>query len=79
MSKKTSTSLDDESASIYDKYFEYTRTYQEKYGKLTVILMMVGSFFEIYGLKSVSGDVSASEISEVARICQMNISEKKRL
>lgn len=79
MSKKTSTSLDDESASIYDKYFEYTRTYQEKYGKLTVILMMVGSFFEIYGLKSVSGDVSASEISEVARICQMNISEKKKV
>ena len=79
MSKKTSTILDDDSASIYDKYFEYTRTYKEKYGKNTVILMMVGSFFEIYGLKASNGDVSESEIVEVARICQMNISEKKKV
>jgi DNA mismatch repair protein MutS len=68
-----------EEDSIYDKYFEYTRTHKEKYGKQTVVLMMVGSFFEIYGLKSANGDVSGSEIVEVARICQMNISEKKKV
>lgn len=74
MYKKTT-----EEESIYDKYFEYTRTYQEKYGKNTVILMMVGSFFEIYGLKANNGDICGSEISQVARICQMNISEKKKV
>lgn len=68
-----------EEDSIYDKYFEYTRTHKEKYGKNTIVLMMVGSFFEIYGLKSANGDVSGSEIIEVARICQMNISEKKKV
>jgi DNA mismatch repair protein MutS len=77
MSKKNM--MTDDEDSIYDKYFEYTRTYKEKYGKNTVILMMVGSFFEIYGLKATNGDVSASEIVEVARIGQMNISEKKKV
>ena len=68
-----------EEESIYDKYFDYTRTYKEKYGKNTIVLMMVGSFFEIYGLKSANGDVHLSEIVEVAHIGQMNISEKKKV
>ena len=58
---------------IYFEYFKISKEYQEKYGKNTVLLMQVGSFFEIYGLK----DVDMSEIHEIAQICQFAVSEKK--
>jgi DNA mismatch repair protein MutS len=66
--------------SIYEKYLEYTKQYQQQYGKKTVVLMMVGSFFEVYGLKSPSaGDIFGSAIDDVTRICQMNVTEKKKV
>jgi DNA mismatch repair ATPase MutS len=63
---------------IYDKYLEYTRQYKEQYGSRTIVLMMVGSFFEVYGLKDADA-VVGSDILEFAKICQMNISEKKKV
>jgi len=73
-----------ESSSIYKEYFDYTKEYQSKYGKRTVILLQVGAFFEIYGLSVLSKDEdsrsidpSESPIEDVAEICQLNISEKK--
>jgi DNA mismatch repair protein MutS len=63
---------------IYDKYLEYTRQYKEQYGPRTIVLMMVGSFFEVYGLKD-TDTVTGSDILEFAKICQMNISEKKKV
>lgn len=63
---------------IYDKYLEYTRQYKEQYGPRTIVLMMVGSFFEVYGLKD-ADTVTGSDILEFAKICQMNISEKKKV
>jgi hypothetical protein len=32
-------------------YFEKTKQYIQEYGEKTVVLMQVGAFFEIYGLK----------------------------
>lgn len=71
-----------ENAKIYVEYFIITKEYKEKYGEHTVLLMQVGSFFEIYGLKndadaSVSTTESESSIHEIAQICQFNVSEKK--
>jgi DNA mismatch repair protein MutS len=66
------------SQNIYDKYLEYTRQYKEQYGSRTIVLMMVGSFFEVYGLKD-TDTVTGSDILEFAKICQMNISEKKKV
>lgn len=60
---------------IYDKYFNYETTYKKHYGLKTIVLMMVGSFFEVYGLKNDPDAV----IHDFARICQMNISEKKKV
>ena len=68
-----------EPQSIYEKYLEHTRNYQIQYGKKTIVLMMVGSFYEVYGLKSVSGEITGSEIVAFSHICQMNISEKKKV
>jgi DNA mismatch repair protein MutS len=60
---------------IYDKYFNYETTYKKHYGSKTIVLMMVGSFFEVYGPKNDPDAV----IHDFARICQMNISEKKKV
>ena len=35
--------------SLIDEYFEYQDKFELKYGENTIILMEVGSFFEIYG------------------------------
>jgi DNA mismatch repair protein MutS len=70
----------DVTQTIYEKYLEYTKQYQQQYGKRTVVLMMVGSFFEVYGLKSPStGEIFGSAIDDVTRICQMNVTEKKKV
>ena len=65
---------------IYEKYLEHTQNYKAQYGSRTIVLMMVGSFFEVYGLKdNDTGVISGSDIAEFAKICQMNISEKKKV
>lgn len=77
---KRLSALADESQSIYEKYLDYTKQYQQQYGPKTIVLMMVGSFFEVYGLKSPStGNIFGSAIDDFARICQMNVTEKKKV
>jgi len=64
--------------SITAEYFQITKEYQEKYGKKTILLMQVGAFFEVYGLKNLqSGEVKHSEIMDFSQACQLNVSEKK--
>lgn len=63
---------------IYEEYFRLTREYKTKYGEKTILLMQVGAFFEVYGLKRpTTGDVYGSSIMELSEICQLNVSEKK--
>ncbi len=64
--------------SITAEYFQITKEYQKKYGKNTILLMQVGAFFEVYGLKNVqTGEVKGSEIVDFSQVCQLNVSEKK--
>lgn len=63
--------------SIYTDYFTYAKQYSQRYGDKTIVLMQVGAFFEVYGVKNMSTlDILYSEIVEFAEICQLNISEK---
>jgi DNA mismatch repair protein MutS len=65
-------------SSITTEYFQITKEYQQKYGKKTVLLMQVGAFFEVYGLKNAeTGVITHSQIVEFSQICQLNVSEKK--
>ena len=69
--------MDTDTKSIYGEYFKYTEEYQLKYGKHSVVLMQVGAFFEVYGIKLADGDdIVRSEIAHFAEICQLNISAK---
>lgn len=66
-------------SSIYDDYFKYTDAASKKYGPKSVVLMQVGAFYEMYGLKN--GDsVVGSRVSDIASVCGgLAISEKKTI
>ena len=61
---------------IYNEYFDYTDEYISKYGEQTVVLMQVGAFFEIYGVKTPNDTIERSQITEIATICGLSISSK---
>jgi len=79
MSKKNSkTTKSEPETSIYKEYFQYTNQHQLQYGEKTVVLLQVGAFFEVYGMKNKTNDlITGSIISEFADVCQLNVSEKK--
>jgi DNA mismatch repair protein MutS len=62
---------------IYKEYFDITNTYIAKYGENTILLLQVGSFFEVYGMKNKENNIiSGSAIVPFSQICQLIISEK---
>ena len=63
--------------SLIKEYFELTKKYQIDYGVQTILLMQVGSFFEVYGYKNKKTQIiSGSNIEAFSRICDLNIVEK---
>ena len=61
---------------IIETYLKLTNDYKNEYGNKTLVLMQVGSFFEVYGLQDKDGTISGSDIIEFSEICDMNISKK---
>ena len=62
---------------LISEYFVLTRKYQEDYGPNTIVLMQVGSFFEVYGVYEKKIDtITGSRILEFSQICELNIVEK---
>ena len=57
-------------------YFEQTKKYAEEYGEKTIVLMMVGSFYEMYGEKSSKGVISGSKIEEISKLCDLAVAQK---
>jgi len=65
--------------SLIKDYFDKTKRHMDDYGSKTIVLMQVGAFFEVYGLKGVDTDdtINGSEIMEFSRICDLNVVDKK--
>ena len=62
---------------ITHEYFQLTREYKTKYGERTIVLLQVGAFFEVYGLKNQqTGQIINSNISEFSQLCQLTVSDK---
>ena len=62
---------------LIKEYFELTQHYLSKYGENTILLMQVGSFFEVYALLDKATDtITGSKIEEFSRMCDLNIAEK---
>ena len=65
-------------SSIYTEYFQLTAKYKSKYGPETIVLLQVGAFFEVYGIKNTAdNNISGSQIADFTQICNLNMSEKK--
>jgi DNA mismatch repair protein MutS len=67
-----------EISSIVIDYFKLTKQYQYHYGKNTIVLLQVGAFFEVYGLRHPTKDTyEYSPITSFSEICDLNIADKK--
>ena len=73
----TTTKKDKEGSSIFKLYFDLTNEYTEKFGENTVILLQVGSFYEMYGMRNENGTYSGSKIQEVANACHIAVRPKQ--
>ena len=63
---------------LIKEYFELTTKYQNEYGERTIVLMQVGAFYEVYGLKDKTTDsITGSQIDEFSKKCDLNIADKK--
>ena len=58
-------------------YFLKTEELKNKYGDKSVVLMQVGSFYEIYGIKN-KGNIVGSCIRDITNICEIDIADKKQ-
>ena len=64
--------------SLIKDYFDKTKQYIEEYGPNTIILMQVGAFFEVYGLKNEKNNtIYGSAILYFSKICDLNVVDKK--
>jgi DNA mismatch repair protein MutS len=62
---------------LIKEYFELTKKYQHEYGDNTILLMQVGSFFEVYGISSTkTNEIIGSRIVDFSQICELNVVEK---
>jgi DNA mismatch repair protein MutS len=65
---------------LLERYFNHTQKYKSIYGEKTVVLIEVGSFYEIYGRISVDVNnneiITCSNIEDVANVCGIKISKK---
>lgn len=62
---------------LINEYFELTKKYQQDYGENTILLMQVGSFFEVYGINNTNTNINTgSKINDFSQICELNIVEK---
>ena len=62
---------------LIKEYFELTQKYGEEYGENTILLMQVGSFFEVYGIyNKTTYELTGSKIVEFSHICELNVVEK---
>jgi DNA mismatch repair protein MutS len=62
---------------LIKEYFDLTKRYQDEYGVNTILLMQVGSFFEVYGIyNNKTESITGSRIIDFSQICELNIVEK---
>jgi len=62
--------------SIVTEYLSLTEKYKTTYGEKTILLMQVGSFFEVYALINPDGTYTGSNIVEFAKINDLAIANK---
>ena len=59
------------SLSLVDNYFQITKKYSEEYGERTILLLQVGTFYEMYGAINKDEIIEGSKIQEIMSICDL--------
>jgi len=60
--------------SLINDYLDLQDKYEKKYGEKTIVLMEVGSFFELYGI--VNETMSRGRIYEISELTNLSVSKK---
>ena len=63
---------------MFQEYFEFYKTYTQKYGPRTAIFLMVGAFYELYEVQHVETGETRSNVKEIMDIlgCQCSIKKE---
>ena len=63
---------------LQKEYFELSEKYSKDYGSKTILLMQVGAFFEVYGIKNKKTNeiTSSTKITDFGSICELAIVDK---
>ena len=64
---------------IVQEYLELTTKWKREFGEKTLVLMQVGSFFEVYALRGSDGVITGSDIEQFSLINDMVITPKSRM
>ncbi len=68
--------LEDNDRSLIEIYFDLQRQFEEKYGSNTVVVIEVGSFFEVYGVDNENEKIGKPK--EVAEILNLQLTRKNK-
>lgn len=60
-------------------YFKKTDDLRSEYGEKSIVMMQVGSFYEVYGMRSKDGILSGSDISTFSSHCGLSIASKNAI
>jgi DNA mismatch repair protein MutS len=64
---------------IAEDYLNYTAKWKKELGEKTIVLIQVGSFFEVYALRDKDGKITGSDIEKFSNINDMAIAEKTKM
>jgi DNA mismatch repair protein MutS len=62
---------------IFEEYIQFQEKYELKFGKLTIVLMEVGSFFEIYAVQNEKENVGA-DIFTICELFNIQVTRKNK-
>nr|WP_092910910.1 HNH endonuclease [Hydrogenimonas thermophila] len=68
--------LNDKKRLLTDIYFELQRIFEEKYGSDTVVLMEIGTFFEVYEVNN--DEMKIGKAKEIAELLNIQLTRKNK-
>ncbi len=61
---------------LTETYFELQRSFEDKYGKDTVVFMEIGTFFEVYEVKN--DELNIGKAKEIAELLNIQLTKKNK-
>jgi len=68
--------LEDKNRLLTETYFELQRYFEQKYGNDSVVIMEIGSFFEVYEVDN--DDIKIGKAKEIAQLLNIQLTKKNK-